>query len=119
MVLAVPCGGKLDAPSGFSRLEELQTMSRPSLPTRGEFAMRTTNSRPLRFPCGAAIIAGCLALGCSLSPVVTVPQIETTPYDDCERAAEDYCELVIGAGDADLESCVANYTFQCISGLSE
>jgi hypothetical protein len=50
--------------------------------------------------------------------VVTVPPSETTTYDDCERAAESYCEHVIGASDAELEGCVAKYTFQCISGGS-
>jgi hypothetical protein len=81
--------------------------------------MRTTASHSLRLLCGVAVAAGCLVLGCTLSPVVTTPQLEATPYDDCERAAQEYCELVIGASDADLDSCVANYTFQCISGLSD
>jgi hypothetical protein len=94
-------------------------MSRLSGSTRGRLATRTRASYSLRLLCGAAIVAGCLALGCTLSPVVTAPQIETTPYDDCEQAAENYCELVIGASDTDLESCIANYTFQCISGVSD
>ena len=51
--------------------------------------------------------------------VVTAPEVDTTLYDDCERAAQDYCELVIGASDDELESCVANYTFQCVSGPSD
>jgi hypothetical protein len=45
--------------------------------------------------------------------------MESTLYDDCELAAENYCELVIGASEDELESCVARYTFQCVSGVSE
>lgn len=94
-------------------------MSRLSGSTGGEFATRTRAPYPFRLLCGAAVIAGCLALGCTLNPVVTTPQVDTTLYDDCERAAEDYCELVIGASDDDLDRCVANYTFQCVSGVSD
>jgi len=64
-------------------------------------------------------VAGCLVLGCSLAPVISVPEMESTSYDDCALAAENYCELVIGAGEDDLEGCVAKYTFQCISGVSD
>ncbi len=74
---------------------------------------------PLRLLCGAVAVAGCLVLGCSLAPVISVPEMERTSYDDCGLAAENYCELVIGAGEDDLEGCVAKYTFQCISGVSD
>jgi len=65
------------------------------------------------------VVAGCLALGCTLAPVVTVPEAETTGYDDCERAARDYCEDVVGARDRDSDECIAKYTFQCVSGASD
>lgn len=94
-------------------------MSRFSGSTRGRFATRTRAAHPLRLLCGAVVVAGCLLLGCSLAPVVAVPQMESAAYDDCTLAAENYCDLVIGAGEDDRESCVAKYAFQCISGVSE
>jgi hypothetical protein len=48
--------------------------------------------------------------------VVTDTQEGTTRYDDCEQAAQNYCEFVIRAPESDLEGCVANYAFQCLSG---
>lgn len=86
---------------------------------RGIFATRRRAFRPLLPCCGAAIVAGCLALGCSISPVVSAPQPEISHYDACERAAQNYCEEVVEAGDDELEGCVAKYTFQCISGGSD
>lgn len=72
----------------------------------------------LRLLCGAALVASSLALGCSLAPVVTDTRMGTSRYDDCEQAAQNYCEFVIRAPEDDLEACVANYAFQCISGAS-
>jgi hypothetical protein len=94
-------------------------MSRLSGSVGGEFATRARALYPRRLLCGAAFVAGCLALGCSIKPVVTAPQADSTLYDDCARAAQGYCELVVGASDADLESCVANYTFQCVAGVAD
>ena len=94
-------------------------MSRPSPSTRGGFATRTRASDLLRLLCGAAVVASSLALGCSLAPVVTDAQVGSTRYDDCEEAAQNYCEYVIRAPESELEGCVANYAFQCISGASD
>ena len=87
--------------------------------TRGRFATRGRASRPLRLLGGIAVVAGCLALGCTLAPVVTVPEAETNDYDGCEQAARDYCEHVVGATDRDSDECVAKYTYQCVSGASD
>ena len=94
-------------------------MSRFTGSTRGRFATRGRASRPLRLLGGIAVVAGCLALGCRIAPVVSDTQVGTSHYDDCEQAAQNYCEYVVGAGDSDLEGCVAKYTLQCISGASD
>ena len=94
-------------------------MSRLSGSTRGRFATRMRASRLLASLCGTAVVVGCVALGCSLAPVVAAPQTESSAYDDCELAAENYCELVIGATEDELERCVAKHTFQCVSGVSD
>ena len=94
-------------------------MSRLADSTRGRFATRGKAFRPLLYLCGGAVVAGCLALGCTLSPVVTVPQAETSHSDACEQAAEDYCEQVVKADEGDLDACVAKYAFECISGGSK
>ena len=94
-------------------------MSRFSGSTRRRFATSGRGSRPRRLLGGIAVVAGCLALGCTLAPVVTVPEAETTDYDGCEQAARDYCEHVVGARDRESDECVAKYTFQCVSGTSE
>jgi hypothetical protein len=101
-------------------LEELQAMSRFAGSTRGGFATRGGRAfRSLRHLCGIAAVAGCLALGCTINPVVSDTQVGFPQYDVCEQAAANYCELVVKADDRDLESCVAKYAFQCVSGTSE
>jgi len=75
-------------------------------------------ARPLRLLFGAAVSSGCLLLGCSLAPVISVPEMESTSYDDCTLAAENYCDLGVGAGEDDRDGCVANYTYQSVSGVS-
>jgi hypothetical protein len=94
-------------------------MSRFSGSTRGRFATNGRGSRPPRLLGGIAVVAGCLALGCTLAPVTTIPESRTTGYDDCERAARDYCEEVVGARDRAEDECVAKHTFQCVSGKSD
>ena len=59
--------------------------------------------RPFLHFCGVAVVSGCLALGCTINPVVTAPQAENSYYDACEQAAENYCEQVVKAGEGDLE----------------
>jgi hypothetical protein len=51
--------------------------------------------------------------------VISDAQVGTARYDDCEQAAQNYCEFVIRAPESDLEACVANYAFQCLSGASD
>jgi hypothetical protein len=100
-------------------MEEFQDMSQSVGSTRGRFATARIAFRPLLFCCGAVVVVGSLALGCTLNPVVTVPQTGSNHYDACEQAAQNYCEQVVKAGDGELEGCVAKYTFQCISGTSD
>jgi hypothetical protein len=65
------------------------------------------------------ILVGCLALGCRIAPVVSDTQVGGSRYDDCEQAAQNYCEQVVKADDSDLDACVAKYAFQCMSGGSD
>lgn len=94
-------------------------MSRFADSTRGRFATKRRAFRPLLHLCGVAVVAGSLALGCRIAPVVSDARLGTSHFDDCEQAAQNYCEYVVGAGESDLEGCVAKYTFQCISGASD
>ena len=94
-------------------------MSRFADSTRGRFATSGRGSRPLRLLGGIAVVAGCLALGCTLAPVTTIPESRTTDYDDCDQAARDYCEHVVGATDRDSDECVAKYTYRCVSGAPD
>jgi hypothetical protein len=87
--------------------------------TRGRFATERRAFRSLLHLCGVAAVAGCLALGCRIAPVVSDTNVGTSHFDDCEQAARNYCEQVVGASESDLEGCVAKYTFKCISGGSE
>lgn len=59
----------------------------------------------------------CLAaLGCEISPVVTAPfDGPGKRYSDCERAAEDYCEHSIKATARNMDACVAEHRFKCLS----
>ena len=56
-----------------------------------------------------------VALGCEISPVVTNPELPSSRYSDCGRAAEDYCELSLEATRQELAACVAKYRYQCVS----
>jgi len=100
-------------------MEESQAMCRSIGSNRRVFSTGRKVFRPLLIWCGAAVAAGCLALGCTINPVVSDTQVGIGYYDACERAAENYCEYVVEAAESDLESCVANYTFQCLSGGSD
>ena len=56
------------------------------------------------------------ALGCEISPVVTAPfDSPGARYSDCERAAEEYCEHSLRAAAREMEACVAEHRFQCLS----
>ena len=58
------------------------------------------------------------ALGCQISPevVTTDPSQTTGRYDDCRRAARDYCRYVVQASDAEKDRCVAEQAFACLRG---
>ena len=66
-----------------------------------------------------AAFAGLVALGCEISPVVSAPLDQPgTRYRDCERAAEEYCEESIRPAARDIDACVAEHRFQCLSSGS-
>ena len=94
-------------------------MSRFAGSLRGGFATRKRAFRPLLHLCGVAGLAGCLALGCRIAPVVSDTQVGGGHYDGCEQAAQNYCEQVIRAAESDLDACVAKHAFQCMSGTSD
>jgi len=57
-----------------------------------------------------------LSLGCEISPIVSAPSdIPGTRYSDCDRAAKDYCEHAIKAAASEMDTCVAEYRFKCVS----
>lgn len=55
-----------------------------------------------------------LALGCEISPVVTADP-PNTRYDDCRRAAADYCEHALRPRVDEMPQCVATHAYQCVS----
>ena len=58
-------------------------------------------------------------LACTISPVIADPggnRDSSGRYSGCKRAAKDYCRHVIEADDDDMDKCVANSTFECLSG---
>ena len=58
----------------------------------------------------------CLAaIGCEISPVVSTPEPTGSRYSDCERAALAYCEDVIRARGAEMDACVAEHVYKCVS----
>ena len=60
------------------------------------------------------------ALGCEISPVVSAPfDGPGMRYSDCERAAEEYCEHTIRASDRDMDACVAEHRFKCLSSSAK
>ena len=56
-----------------------------------------------------------LALGCEIAPIVSTPDNPSTHYDDCRRAADDYCEHVVVPRVDEMDRCVAQYAFECVS----
>ena len=63
-----------------------------------------------------AALACLSALGCEIAPIVSAPlDMPGMRYSDCERAAEEYCEHSIKATDRDMDACVAEYRFKCLS----
>jgi hypothetical protein len=60
-------------------------------------------------------LAALTAVGCEISPIVSAPEPPDTLYDDCKRAARDYCEYVVQPRAGDMERCVATHAFECVS----
>jgi hypothetical protein len=58
------------------------------------------------------------ALGCTISPVVTTPDVPGSRYSDCQRASEAYCEHVVDPRSSDRERCVAEHVYQCVSACA-
>lgn len=55
-------------------------------------------------------------LGCEISPVVTSPSdAPGVRYSDCDRAAEEYCEHSVKAPSREMDACVAESRFKCLS----
>jgi hypothetical protein len=67
---------------------------------------------------GVWIAAAALGLAaCQITPVIGEPQIQTGDrYNQCRRAAKDYCEEVKRAQDEELSRCVSEATYQCVAG---
>ena len=60
-------------------------------------------------------------LACTISPVIADPGSDrdgSNRYSGCKRAAKDYCRHVVEADDDEMDRCVANSTFECLSGSS-
>lgn len=62
-----------------------------------------------------------LGLGCRIAPVITDPVVTDpspggTRYSGCKRAAEDYCAQVVEPPEDQIERCVAEATYDCMSG---
>jgi hypothetical protein len=62
-----------------------------------------------------------LALGataCQISPVVNdpTPPPSDDRYSQCREAARDYCRTVVGVAADELDRCVAEHAFRCVSG---
>ncbi len=97
----------------------MQEFERHSTTSRG----RSSTRRPLaRGRWGVpllALVAGLVSLGCETVVQAPIGAQTAAPggrHGDCERASEDYCQLVVGAKGKKLRSCVAEYTFECVSG---
>ena len=62
---------------------------------------------------------GLLALGCEIAPIVSTPDTPGSHYDDCRRAAEDYCEHVVLPRVDEMDRCVATHAFECVSAATD
>ena len=68
----------------------------------------------------AILITLAVALaGCEISPVVSEPMSrEPDRYHSCRRAARDYCREVVQPPAAELDRCVADAAYRCLSGAA-
>ena len=64
------------------------------------------------------VAASIFAAACSIAPVVTDPTDGGfgSRYDDCRRAARNYCADFVQPAPDDMKKCVAEATFNCVSG---
>ena len=63
-----------------------------------------------------AAFSGLAVLGCEISPVVSAPlDSPGVRYRDCDRAAEEYCEESIQPAARDMDACIAEHRFKCLS----
>lgn len=53
--------------------------------------------------------------------VTPPPEQEPAPtlFENCRRAAEDYCRDVVKAGDAERKPCISEATYECVSGTRD
>ncbi len=66
-----------------------------------------------------ALVLALLGLSCTVSPVITEPSTHgggSDRYDDCRRASQDYCREVLNTSDDEMKKCVANFTYECLTG---
>ena len=65
----------------------------------------------------ATLVLAPQLLGCSIDPVITAPDaLSSGRYDDCKRAARDFCRDVVGVGDAEERRCVSEHVYECVAG---
>jgi len=63
------------------------------------------------------IFLALMGLSCTISPVITDPAVgEDDLYGACRRAAKEYCRQVVEVPETDMRKCVAQSTFDCVSG---
>ncbi len=66
-----------------------------------------------------ALVLALLCLSCTISPVVTEPSLDggrRDHYDACKRASKDYCREVLATAQDEMNKCVANFTYECLTG---
>ncbi len=66
-----------------------------------------------------ALVFALLALSCTISPVVTEPSLDggrRDHYGACKRASKDYCREVLATAQDEMNKCVANFTYECLTG---
>ncbi len=65
------------------------------------------------------LVLALVSLSCTISPVITDPSrdgVGRDHYDSCKRASKDYCREVLGTAADEMAKCVANFTYECLTG---
>lgn len=68
------------------------------------------------------LLLALLTLSCRIAPVITDPSYGgrgSDRYSDCRRASQDYCREVLGTSEDEMKKCVANFTYDCLTGGSQ